>query len=56
MIGNEALFTKGLHAFNTKSEKVLLGMDILRMALERSTTAKQALDVVIHFIENYEQG
>lgn len=31
-------------------------MDILRLALERSKTAKEAVDNIIYFIERYGQG
>lgn len=51
VIGNEAVFTKeklGIEA--------LLGMDILRLALERSKTAIEALENIVYFIKNYGQG
>ena len=51
VIGNEAVFTKG------KYNKIgLTGMDLLRIALERSADAKQALQVIITFLEQYGQG
>ncbi len=50
-IGNEAVFT------NQPYRKIgLTGMDILRLALERSATAKQACDTIIQLIETYGQG
>lgn len=51
-IGNEALFTKG------KYEKTggLLGMDMLRLALERCKTAREALQFLIFLLETYGQG
>ncbi|QEE14924.1 C69 family dipeptidase [Promethearchaeum syntrophicum] len=50
-IGNEALLTK------IKPKKsALTGMDLLRLALERSKTAKQARDVIIQLLEQYGQG
>ena len=51
-IGNEAVFTK------SKSKKIekLLGMDILRLALERSSSASQALNIIIELLETYGQG
>lgn len=51
VIGNEAVFTKG------KYNKIgLTGMDLLRIALERSCDAKQALQIIITFLEQYGQG
>lgn len=57
--GNEAVHTvlsNDLLSSDGKPTKSLLGMDILRLALERGTTAKQAVDVCIHFLETYGQG
>ncbi len=50
-IGNEAVFPK-----IKIEEKALLGMDILRLALHNSKTAKEALNFIIHIIETYKQG
>ena len=50
-IGNEAVFTGGKY-----SEKGLTGMDLLRLALERSETASDALNSIIENIEKYGQG
>jgi dipeptidase len=50
-IGNEAIFTKGKY-----SNTGLTGMDLLRLALERSENAKGALDTVISLLERYGQG
>jgi secernin len=50
-IGNEALFTK-----EKPDETGLLGMDLLRLALERSKTAKEARDCLVHLLEEYGQG
>jgi secernin len=51
VIGNEALFTR------EKPDKIgLTGMDLLRLALERSRTAKQALDTIIQLLEEHGQG
>ena len=50
-IGNEAVFTK------EKYDKIgLTGMDILRLALERTSTASEALELIIDLIEKYGQG
>ncbi|MBL4887289.1 MAG: C69 family dipeptidase, partial [Flavobacteriaceae bacterium] len=52
-IGNEAIWTKmPLHKKNDR----LLGMDLLRLALERADSAKKALEVICHLIETYGQG
>ena len=51
VIGNEAIATK-----EPLKESGLLGMDILRLGLERGKTAKNALDIMIELIENPGQG
>lgn len=50
-IGNEAIWTKEPYG-----GPALLGMDLLRLALERSTTADQALHVIIDLLETHGQG
>ena len=50
-IGNEAVFTKGAYG-----KTGLTGMDMVRLALERSKTAKEALDLLIFLLETYGQG
>lgn len=51
-IGNEAVFTR------EKREKQdgLTGMDLLRLALERCRSAKEALELITAMIEEYGQG
>ena len=50
-IGNEAVFTK------EKVEKMgLTGMDLIRLALERTASAKQACELIIDLIQQYGQG
>jgi hypothetical protein len=51
-IGNEAVFTKS----KGKKENKLLGMDMLRLALERSKTAKEAKEIIIDLLKTYGQG
>jgi len=50
-IGNEAVFTK-----EEQGEQALLGMDMLRIALERCRTSGEALDMLIYLLETYGQG
>jgi dipeptidase len=42
VIGNEALFTKSID----KGSRALLGMDLLRLGLERADDAEEAVDVI----------
>ncbi len=51
VIGNEAVFTRQ-HDGTTG----LLGMDLLRLALERSTDADSAVEVIVTLLERYGQG
>lgn len=51
-IGNEALFTR----VGQEAAPGLIGMDLLRLGLERSTTAQEALQVIIHLLEQYGQS
>ena len=51
VIGNEAIATK-----EPRNETGLLGMDLLRLGLERGKSAKEALDIIIDLLENYGQG
>lgn len=53
-IGNEAVFTK-LNSEKDAEEK-LLGMDLVRLGLERSSSAREAVDVVTSLLEEYGQG
>lgn len=50
-IGNEAVFTKGKY-----DDIGLTGMDMVRLALERSENAKEALECIIGLLEKYGQG
>jgi len=51
-IGNEAVFTKEPY----QKEGGLIGMDFIRLALERAQTAYQALHVIVDLLEQYGQG
>ena len=50
-IGNEAVFTKGKYGKDS-----LIGMDLLRLALERSKTPLEAIDCIIDLLNKYGQG
>lgn len=50
-IGNEAVFTDQPYAANG-----LLGMDLLRLALERAATAEEAVGVITGLLEAHGQG
>jgi dipeptidase len=52
VIGNEAVFTR---AVGDRSG-VLLGMDLLRLALERAATAAEAVQVLVGLLEKHGQG
>ena len=51
-IGNEAVFTKVPYG----KEPGLIGMDFLRLALERAATADEALDVIVDLLDTYGQS
>lgn len=50
-IGNEAVYTN-----EPLRNTGLLGMDLLRLGLERGKTAKEALEVIKNLLEKYGQG
>ena len=52
VIGNEAVFTKVRY----EKTPALIGMDLLRLALERSDTAEAAMRQITDLIETYGQG
>jgi len=51
-IGNEAVFTRQPY----EKEPGLIGMDFIRLALERADTARRALDVIVELLETYGQA
>ncbi|KAL1786221.1 secernin-3 isoform X1 [Sigmodon hispidus] len=51
-IGNEAVWGKE----DISKEEALLGMDLVRLGLERADTAEKALDVIVDLLEKYGQG
>lgn len=51
-IGNEALWGRE----DVCQEEALLGMDLVRLGLERGDTAEKALDVIVDLLERYGQG
>jgi secernin len=50
-IGNESVFSR-----EPPGEEALLGMDLVRLGLERSQTARQALEVMTGLLETHGQG
>ncbi|MDO5628338.1 MAG: C69 family dipeptidase [Mobilicoccus sp.] len=55
VIGNEAVFTRGARR-RGEEPGVLLGMDLVRLALERSGSASEAVQVLITLLEAHGQG
>lgn len=52
VIGNEAVFTTE----KTSLAPGLLGMDLLRLALERAATAAEAVEVIVSLLDEYGQS
>ncbi len=52
VIGNEAVYSK----VPANKEPALLGMDMLRAALERAVTPREAIDVIVALLEQFGQG
>ena len=51
-IGNQAVFTRLVQ----KEGASLLGMDLLRLALEQSRSSAGARDVIVHYLESFGQA
>ncbi|XP_006879026.1 PREDICTED: secernin-3 [Elephantulus edwardii] len=51
-IGNEAVWGRE----EVSDEEALLGMDLVRLGLERADTAEKALSVIVDLLERYGQG
>jgi secernin len=51
-IGNEAVFSK----IPAQKKEALIGMDFIRLALERAATAREAVDVITGLLTEYGQG
>ena len=56
VIGNEAVFTRELALRLRPEPDGLLGMDLLRLALERAASADEAVGVIVALLERYGQG
>ena len=54
VIGNEAVWTRVPPIDD--GERALLGMDLVRLGLERGRTSREALDVITSLLEEYGQG
>lgn len=52
VIGNEAIYSR----IPASKEPALLGMDLLRAALERAATPREAVDVITALLEEFGQG
>ncbi len=51
-IGNQAIFTRMVN----RKEKALLGMDLVRLGLERACCADEALSIITRLLDTYGQG
>jgi len=57
VIGNEAVWTvEEDETLSSSSKPCLLGMDLVRLGLERGSTSKEALDTITTLLETHGQG
>lgn len=57
VIGNEAVWTKvKFEKSNGEYSRLLLGMDLVRLGLERGKTSREACDVITDLLEKHGQG
>jgi dipeptidase len=57
VIGNEAVFTRGAKDSRDKdAASPLLGMDLVRLGVERATSAHEAVGVIVDLLEQHGQG
>jgi secernin len=57
VIGNEAVFTRGAKDPRDKdAPSPLLGMDLVRLGLERATSAHEGVGVIVGLLEEHGQG
>ncbi len=57
VIGNEAVFTRGTGSDpRDAGEAPLLGMDLVRLGLERAASASDAVGVIVDLLEKHGQG
>lgn len=56
VVGNEAVWTKYNQDDGDASKERLIGMDLVRLGLERGNSAEEALDAITSLLEKYGQG
>lgn len=58
VIGNEAIFTRETDRLSTEEliKPGLLGMDLVRLGLERADSAAKALEIITGLLEKHEQS
>lgn len=56
VIGNEAIWTVDNEGDHDPNVKRLLGMDLVRLGLERGASSTEALEIITKLLEKYGQG